>query len=202
MKARRTAARKPPRKAVRRSPPTQRKKSAVRAPKRVGFVGRDGSPVLDHYPPKDPSLLVRGPPVVATHSPAPAKPAAVATPKAAPLVGLPMANAAPPVPAVPKMLIALEKPFSVDDFSKLLGETTIRVVVPREDLPEVLRRVSDFMGFGIYVYSFHVRPAPSDMLKEFVLELQRVDFSAGKGDWAPFQDRGRSESPFGPDEKR
>ncbi len=72
----------------------------------------------------------------------------------------------------------------------MLGETAIRVTVPRDDLPEVLRRVTDFMGFGIYVYAISVRPAPSDLLKSFVVELQRVDFSAEAGRWVPFVEKG------------
>jgi hypothetical protein len=95
-------------------------------------------------------------------------------------------------------LISLEKPFDPDEFAQLLGQTTITVNVPRENLPEVLKRVSEFMGFGIYVYSFRVRPASEEMLRHFVVELERVDFSAEKGDWVPFEDKGRSDSPFGP----
>jgi hypothetical protein len=101
-----------------------------------------------------------------------------------------------------KPLIALEPAFDLDEFAGLLGQTLIRVKVPKEDLPEALRRVTDFMGFGIYVYAFSVRPAPDDQLKKFVLELTRVDFSPARHDWVPFQDRGRSDSPFGPDEKK
>jgi hypothetical protein len=95
-------------------------------------------------------------------------------------------------------LISLEKPFDPDEFAELLGQTSIRVNVPRENLAEVLRRICDFMGFGIYVYSVRVRPAPEEMLKRFVVELERVDFSAAKGDWVPFEEKGRSDSPFGP----
>lgn len=84
----------------------------------------------------------------------------------------------------------------------MLGETSIEVKVPREDLAEVLRRISDFMGFGIYVYRFSVRPAPSGLLKEFVVELTRVDYSPTDGAWNPFVEKGRSESPFGPDSTR
>ncbi len=80
----------------------------------------------------------------------------------------------------------------------LLGETTIRVTVPRDSLVEVLRRVTEFMGFGIYVYSLAVRPAPSDLLKEFVVELQRVDFDRAKQSWLPFVEKGTADSPFGP----
>ncbi|MGP8071941.1 MAG: hypothetical protein ACLPZM_02290 [Thermoplasmata archaeon] len=92
----------------------------------------------------------------------------------------------------------MERPFDVDEFSGMLGETSLRVTVPREDLPEVLRRVVEFMGFGIYVYSISVRPVASDLLKSFILELRRVDFSAPQGDWIPFVEKGTSDSPFGP----
>ncbi len=92
-------------------------------------------------------------------------------------------------PAVP--LISLERPFDVDEFSGLLGETSIRVTVPLEHLAEVLRRVTDFMGFGIYVYSFTIRPASSELLKSFVVrtpagrllgERQDVGTVRGEGD--------------------
>ncbi|MGC2790053.1 MAG: hypothetical protein WA547_08410 [Thermoplasmata archaeon] len=95
-------------------------------------------------------------------------------------------------------MIALERPFDVDEFSSLLGETSIRVTVPREDLAEVLRRASEFMGFGIYVYSISLRPTPGDLLKSFVVELQRVDYDPDKRAWVPFIDKGTSSSPFGP----
>jgi hypothetical protein len=98
----------------------------------------------------------------------------------------------------PATLITLEPTFDVDEFASLLGETSIRVTVPREDVAEVLRRVSDFMGFGIYVYSITVRPAPSELLKSFVVELQRVDYSPGDRAWVPFVEKGASDSPFGP----
>ncbi|HKS59859.1 MAG TPA: hypothetical protein VJS68_03675 [Thermoplasmata archaeon] len=71
------------------------------------------------------------------------------------------------------------------------------MTVPREHLAEVLRRVSDFMGFGIYVYSIRVTPSPSELLKSFDVELQRVDFTPPAG-WVPFEEKGRSDSPFGP----
>ncbi|MCI4348694.1 MAG: hypothetical protein L3J93_00515 [Thermoplasmata archaeon] len=166
-------------------------------------MGRDGSPVLDHYPPKDPALSVRGPPTPAVPQiPVKTMPP-LTSPSSAP-AGTVNASQAPPVPggagaaSAPKPLILLEKPFDLDEFAQLLGETTIRVEVPREDLAEALRRISDFMGFGIYVYSFRVRPAAEELLKRFVIELQRVDFSSTKGDWAPFEEKGRSDSPFGP----
>jgi hypothetical protein len=96
------------------------------------------------------------------------------------------------------MLIRLDAPFNLDDFASMLGENSIRVTVPREDLAEVLKRVTDFMGFGIYVYSISVKPSPTDQLKGFVVELQRVDFSAEKGAWVAFEEKGTSDSPFGP----
>lgn len=161
----------------------RRAKSPARG--RGGFVGRDSSPVLERYPPKDPSLSIRGPPKSSPATPTPAAP----PPKA------PSPSSAPEAP-IP--LIALERPFDVDDFSSMLGETSIRVTVPREDLAEVLRRASEFMGFGIYVYSFAVRPTPGDLLKSFVVDLQRVDYSPEKRAWLPFVDKGASNSPFGP----
>jgi hypothetical protein len=83
----------------------------------------------------------------------------------------------------------LDRGFDVDQFSSMLGETSIRVRVPRDDLLEVLRRILEFMGFGIYVYSISVRPGPSDLLKEFVVELRRVDFSAERSEWIPFEEK-------------
>jgi len=139
--------------------------------------------VLEKYPPKDPALSVRGPPPVASAPPPPSAPAAGG-------------GAAPSTAPLP--LISLERPFDVDDFSGLLGETSVRVTVPREDLAEVLRRVSEFMGFGIYVYAISVRPTPGDLLKSFVLELQRVDYDPEKHAWVPFVEKGTSNSPFGP----
>lgn len=84
----------------------------------------------------------------------------------------------------------MERPFDVDEFSGMLGETAIRVTVPHDALVEVLRRVIDFMGFGIYVYSIAVRPAPSELLKGYVVELQRVDYDAEAKTWKPFVERG------------
>jgi len=106
--------------------------------------------------------------------------------------------AAAPAAAPPAALITLERPFDIDEFAGMLGETSIRVTVPRENLAEVLARVTEFMGFGIYVYAVTIRPAPSDLLKAFVVELQRVDYSAPRGEWVPFTDKGTSDSPFGP----
>jgi hypothetical protein len=163
----------------RTSPPGRRRTAVARAPR---FVGRDASPVLEKYPPKDPALAPRGPPT-STATPAPPKPNSAS---------------ATPDPSAPIPLISLERPFDVDDFSSMLGETSVRVTVPREDLAEVLRRVSEFMGFGIYVYSISVRPTPGDLLKSFVVELQRVDYAPEKSAWVPFEEKGTSDSPFGP----
>ena len=163
-------------------------RARTKAPEPKRFVGRDPSPVLAKYPPKESGLGSR-----LTAPPTPA-PSAAPPPR-------PTAAPAPPSsgsPAPPKPLIALERPFDLDEFAGLLGETTIRAEVPREDLAEALRRVSDFMGFGIYVYSVRVRPADGELLKRFVVELQRVDFDPSAGTWRPFEEKGRSDSPFGP----
>ncbi len=149
--------------------------------------------MLDHYPPKDPGIASRSP--VSISTPAPPQSPTPATPPAA----RPAPDASPPPRPT---LIALERPFDVDEFSQTLGETSIRVTVPREDLVEVLRRITDFMGFGIYVYRFTVRPGPSDLLKEFIVELERVDYSPTEKDWVAFEEKGRSESPFGPGSTR
>ena len=100
------------------------------------------------------------------------------------------------------MLLSLERPFNLEDFSQELGETTVEVTVPREHLGEALRRVAEFMGFGIYVYEISVRPAPAELLNGFIVRLQRVDFKPEKGAWTAFEERGRSESPFGPEGRR
>jgi hypothetical protein len=166
------------------------------------FVGRDGSPVLDRYspksmdaavgeiiaslPPPEPPAVVPPPPQAAARAHAPSNsPDSTAGKSASPS-------------AAPKILISLEKPFDIDDFSQLLGQTQITVTVPRDSLAEVLRRACDFMSFGIYVYAIRVRPGPEELLKSFVVELQRVDYSAQGRDWTPFQDRGRADNPFGP----
>ncbi len=150
-------------------------------------MGRDASPVLERYPPKDPALSPRGPTAPA------ARPAAAAAPPApAPAPG------SAPAPAGGAPLIRLERPFDVDDFSAMLGETTIEVTVPRENLGPVLERVATFMGFGIYVYAISVHPSPSDMLRSFTVRLQRVDYSAAQQAWVPFVEKGTSDSPFGP----
>jgi len=144
--------------------------------------------VLDKYPPKDPALTVRGPPKETARTPS--------APARDPPAPAPATPGSPPPATIP--LIALERPFDVDEFSTLLGETSVRVTVPREDLAEVLRRVSDFMGFGIYVYAVTIRPTPGDLLKSFVVELQRVDYDPDHRAWKPFVEKGTSDSPFGP----
>ena len=150
--------------------------------------------MLDKYPPKEPGLAPKAPP--------PKVPAAASSIPVLPANPAPSGPAAPAAPGSVIPLVTLERPFDVDEFAQQLGATSIEVTVPREDLPEVLRRVSEFMGFGIYVYEFTVRPAPSELLKSFILSLRRVDFRAAKGEWAPFEERGRSDSPFGPDGRR
>ncbi|MCI4327365.1 MAG: hypothetical protein L3K16_07010 [Thermoplasmata archaeon] len=172
------------------------------------FVGRDPSPVLVKYPPKESGLGARLPPQPSRPmARPPAPPAAAPRPGVAPTpkpLATPGTAASPPTtppsaaPAAPKMLISLERPFDIDEFSQLLGETVVRTEVPREDLAEALRRVSDFMGFGIYVYSVRVKPAKDETLMRFVVELQRVDYDPNVGDWVPFEETGRSDSPFGP----
>ena len=163
--------------------------------------------MLDRYPPRAQPQPLPGPatvptappprgPATASEAAGPASPTAPASPSA-------LSGAAPLSPAsANRPLLSLERPFDVDEFSRLLGETQIRVEVPRDALPEVLRRVCDFMGFGIYVYSISVRPVPSELLKQFVVELQRVDYVASAGQWQPFREQGRSESPFGPGDSR
>jgi hypothetical protein len=153
-------------------------------------VGRPGSPVLERYPSK------------ASSRPAPVAPATAATVREGPVAGTVDAGPAADPGGPAKPLIALERPFSVDDFAQQLGETTLRVTVPREELPAVLQRICDFMGFGIYVYSIKVRPAPAELLKQFVVELERVDFSPAERDWVPFQEQGRADNPFGPGGRR
>ena len=128
------------------------------------------------------------------------------TPAAPPQAPVP-APRGPAAPAVlsgsaasdaPKGLISLDRPFDVDDFSQSLGESQVRVVVPAENLAEVLRRITDFMGFGIYVYAVRVAPEDAETLRRFVVELQRVDYSAARKAWVPFEEKGRVDSPFGP----
>ncbi len=161
------------------------------------FVGRPGSPVLDKYPSKAADAAVTSIPPRAIVAPtATARPQPPAQQPAAP----PAATAGPA--EVPRGLISLERPFDPDDFAQLLGQNQIRVTVPRDQLVEVLRRICDFMGFGIYVYTIRVRPAAEELLRSFVVELERVDFSSRARDWETFQERGQSDSPFGPGGRR
>jgi hypothetical protein len=173
----------PPKRKARRSPRSSPRSTFSHRPPTSSrrFVGRDPSPVLDHYP-KKPSAQIPPPPPPRLASAAAPSPETRST--------------APTAPGTP--LLSLERPFDIDEFSQLLGETAIRVTVPREDLAEVLRRVSEFMGFGVYVYSISVRPANTELLKGFVVELHRVDFAREEGRWVPFVERGTSDSPFGP----
>ncbi len=146
--------------------------------------------MLDRYPPRAPHEGRPTPTAASVATPSPAPSGRVAPPARA---------AAPPAPAQgpPAGLIRLDRPFDLDEFSRLLGETSIRLKVPRENLLEVLGRVLEFMGFGIYVYAISVRPAPAALLKEFEVELQRVDYSAERSRWEPFVERGSASSPPG-----
>jgi hypothetical protein len=122
----------------------------------------------------------------------PASPSVASTPSALSTPAPAMAG------GTPGGLLRLDTPFDPDEFARQLGETRIQVDVPRDSLAEVLRRVADFMGFGIYVYEIRVAPVPGDQLQAFRLELTRVDYSARDKRWNPFEERGRSDSPFGP----
>jgi hypothetical protein len=169
--------------------PRAKRRKPSAAPSRKGpaprFVGRDPSPVLERYPPRTGPGGFVPPPVRAPPRPS--------GPPAAP----PPVSSAPPVPP-PEGLIRLEKPFDVDEFSQMLGETAVRVTVPPDALAEVLRRVVEFMGFGIYVYEVAVRPAPADLLKGYVVDLRRVEYDPDAGTWKPFVERG-TVGPSGPE---
>jgi hypothetical protein len=164
----------------------------TRATERKPFVGRPSSPVLDHYPSRSGEAPATAPPPAAPPAPL-ERPLPIAS---TPAPSAPAPATSPPPAAA--SLISLDRPFDVDEFSQSLGETSVRVVVPREDLAEVLRRVMDFMGFGIYVYAIHVAPEEAETLKRFVVDLQRVDYSAARRRWVPFEEKGRADSPFGP----
>lgn len=108
-------------------------------------------------------------------------------------------ESAPPLSSGGGMsLLRLERPFDIDEFCQQLGETKISAVVPREQLSEVLKRVVEFMEFGIYVYAVVVIPGPSATLEKFTVSLDRIDFDPKRKGWTPFQEKGRSDSPFGP----
>ncbi|MDE1821309.1 MAG: hypothetical protein KGJ23_14430 [Euryarchaeota archaeon] len=110
----------------------------------------------------------------------------------------PMAPSPSPSSTPGTPLLRLEKPFDVDEFCQQLGETRITATVPRESLHEVLKRIVEFMEFGIYVYAVVVLPGPSPTLEKFTLQLDRIDFDVRRKGWTPFQEKGRSTSPFGP----
>ncbi|HTT15880.1 MAG TPA: hypothetical protein VMH49_00765 [Thermoplasmata archaeon] len=167
---------------------TTRRSRPRRGPtKNPRFVGRDPSPVLDRYPPREPAGFTRPPPPAAGVPPSPRT-------TEAPSTTVPSAPVLPGAPA-PEGLIRLERPFDPDEFSRMLGETSIRLTVPRDALPEVLRRATEFMGFGIYVYAISVRPAPSELLQGFVVELQRVEYDPEENRWKPFVERGAVGAP-------
>jgi hypothetical protein len=194
-----------------RSARTRSRRAATRpsrtssAPHR--FVGRDGSPIQTTYERKPwdgPAAPARSDaPSVRGRSSGTGSPAATASTTPLPPEPLRPTAASAPAPSPPsRPLIALDRPFDLDEFSELLGQSQIGVTVPSEHLAEVLRRVCEFMGFGIYVYRVRFEPAPEELLKSFLVELQRVDYSAESGAWLPFRERGRAESPFGPSESR
>ncbi len=83
----------------------------------------------------------------------------------------------------------------------MLGETKVSATVPREHLSEVLKRVVEFMEFGIYTYAVVVLPAASPTLEKFVVQLDRIDFDNQRKGWTPFREKGRSASPFGPNDQ-
>jgi hypothetical protein len=173
----------------RSAPPRTPRRARPKARPRGGFVGRDPSPVLDRYPPREGSA--------ASPQAAPRRPAASPSPAPPPIPPGPAASSSKGPASGSGPLIRLETAFDADEFSTLLGQTSIRVTVPRGDLMEVLRRVTEFMGFGIYVYAISVRPAAEELLKGFVVELDRVEYSAGSGGWVPFVEKGVADNPFG-----
>ena len=176
----------------------RKSRARTRRPSEPRFVGRDPSPVLERYPPREGGTTPR-PPLPLTAGPPRPSAERAAPPPAGPTVGanLPQPSGSPGGTA-PEGLIRLDRPFDVDEFSSLLGETAIRVTVPPDSLAEVLRRVTEFMGFGIYVYAISVRPAPAELLKGFVVELQRVDYDPAVRSWKPFVERGAAPSSGAP----
>jgi hypothetical protein len=106
---------------------------------------------------------------------------------------------APPTPApISSGILKLEPPFDVDDFCRQLGETHLRATVPKAQVPEVLRRILEFMDFGVYVYTLVVLPAPGATLDRFVVQLDRIQYHESRKVWMPFQERGVADNPFGP----
>ncbi len=104
----------------------------------------------------------------------------------------------PPPPGVSSGILRLEAPFDVDDFCRQLGETHLRATVPKAQVPEVLRRILEFMDFGVYVYTLVVLPAPGATLDRFVVQLDRIQYNEARRVWVPFEERGASDNPFGP----
>jgi hypothetical protein len=147
--------------------------------------------VRDSYPERKGSLPAPAP-LRAPARPAPLPTPAPSTPPSTPPKGSGAAF------VDPGNLLTLEPGFDVDAFAQQLGESAIRVRVPRENLLEVLTRISEFMGFGIYVYEISVRPVPQETLKTFEVDLRRVEYAPGEHRWRPFEERGRSDTPFGP----
>ncbi len=95
-------------------------------------------------------------------------------------------------------ILRLEAPFDVDDFCRQLGETHLRATVPKAQVAEVLKRILEFMDFGVYVYTLVVLPAPGATLDRFVVQLDRIQYNEARRVWVPFEDRGVADNPFGP----
>jgi hypothetical protein len=85
----------------------------------------------------------------------------------------------------------------VDELSRQLGESHLRFEVPKTELAETLKRVFEFMDFGVYVYSVVVLPAPGKTLERFVLQLDRIEYDERRGVWIPFREKGVADDPFG-----
>lgn len=98
-------------------------------------------------------------------------------------------------PRMPIRLGVAETPFDIEEFSQQLGETSIKVVVPRDSLEEVLKRAFDFINFGIYVYSVVVIPSPTPTMETFIVQMDRIDYNEKAHVWMPFQDRRADTSP-------
>ena len=108
----------------------------------------------------------------------------------------------PPAPAPPPStpspgLLRLEPAFDVDELSRQLGESHLRFEVPKAELAETLKRVLEFMDFGVYVYSVVLLPAPGKTLERFVLQLDRIEYDERRGVWIPFREKGVADDPFG-----
>ncbi len=103
-----------------------------------------------------------------------------------------------PVTGVTSGILRLEAPFDVDDFCRQLGETHLRASVPKAQVAEVLKRILEFMDFGVYVYTLVVLPAPGGTLDRFVVQLDRIQYHEARKVWVPFEERGGADNPFGP----